>query len=80
MSKTRAEMAESGHELASFALWGGPDHEMDPGDYQAGITDALVNLMHFAEREDMSFDRAADSARMHYEREKTFDWEEVPEV
>lgn len=46
------------------------EHEPKGEDDQTALTDLLADLMHFSGRaDDVRFDRALESARMHFEAE-----------
>lgn len=78
--RTRLDMALDGREYAASALLGRDKgaEQMGLEDYEAGLTDALTNLMHFADRYGIDFDKELESARMHYRTERRSQWEEVP--
>lgn len=50
---------------------------MDPTDAQSGLGDALADLMHFARRYGLDWDRAVDLATAHHADESRYDWDEV---
>lgn len=75
-------MALDGREQAAQALL---DHDataaqMGLEDYESGLVDALVNLMHFAERYGLDFTVELAQARRHYAVESTYGWDEVPDL
>jgi hypothetical protein len=76
----RLHMAENGHSLAAKALFSRDEHAEQMGleDYEDGLVDALVNLMHFADRYDIDFQEHLDRADRHFRVESTYDWHEVP--
>jgi hypothetical protein len=82
MTRTRSEMAHDGREAAAHALLGkgAVGALMESEDYEAGLTDALVNLMHFADRYELDFYDRLDNARTHFLVEKTYDWDEEPGI
>ena len=77
---TRMDWALWGRDVAEDALLKKDIHAQRMGleDYEDGLVDALVNLMHFAERYEISFAQQLFRARKHYAVEKTYDWDEEP--
>jgi hypothetical protein len=75
--RTNLQRALNGVDLAHSAI-GGDATSLAPEDYEAGLCDALVNLMHMARRYDIDFERQLAIAREHHECESAFPWHEVP--
>ena len=75
-------MAADGREAAARALLGRDATAAQMGfeDYEAGLIDALVNLMHFADRYGIEFDDELDMARRHFAVESSYGWDQVPEL
>jgi hypothetical protein len=75
-------MVEDGREAAAHALLGrdATAAQMGIEDYESGLTDALTNLMHFADRYEIDFYDRLDSARNHFLVERTYDWDEEPDI
>ncbi len=75
---TRAHMAAYGREAAAHALLGRDADAAQMGleDYDTGLVDVLTNLMHFADRYNVSFEEQLARAYMHHEAEGAFDWDE----
>lgn len=71
-------MAQDGREAAAHALLGrdATAEQMGLEDYESGLVDALTNLMHFADRYDISFEQQLTRAYMHHKAEGEFEWEE----
>lgn len=77
---TRQEMADSGREVCAQALLGRDAHadQMGLEDYESGLTDALTNLRHFADRYEVDFFAQLDRSYKHYLHEREFAWGEEP--
>lgn len=80
--RTRQEMAIDGREQAAQALFGRDATAASMGfeDYEGALVDALVNLMHFAERYGIDFVDEIERANRHFAVESTYDWDEVPDL
>jgi len=80
--KTRQEMALDGREMAAQALYGRVAEARNMGleDYDFALCDALVTLMHFAERYGIDFGEELARADRHYAVESTYNWDEVPDL
>lgn len=74
--RTILDRALNGRDMAALALTG--SNRMALEDYETGLVDALVNLMHFARRYDIDFDAQLASARRHFDAERRYGWDEVP--
>lgn len=75
--RTTLGRALNGRDLAALALNG--TGWMAIEDYEAGLVDALVNLMHYARRYEIDFADAARQAVDHHDAESRFGWDEVPQ-
>ncbi len=76
-TRTNLERALSARDLAASALNG--SRYMALEDYEAGLLEALANLMHFARRYEIDFEQALEEARTRHSAEQRFAWEAVPE-
>lgn len=76
--RTNLDRALNGVDLAHSAI-GGSATSLAPEDYESGLVDALVNLMHMARRYDIDFDVALASAREHHDHESRLDWDAIPD-
>jgi len=63
---TNASRAEDGAQLVALQARRGRSEQDDA---ETNLTDALANLMHFAEREGIDFEQAIDEARGHHAAE-----------
>ena len=75
---SRLDMALAGRQAAADALLGrdADADQMGLEDYESGLVDVLTNLMHFAYRYDLNFNKHLARADLHFEVERKFDWEE----
>ena len=76
--RTILDRALNGVDLAHSAI-GGEATSLAPEDYESGLCDALVNLMHMARRYDIDFDRQLAIAREHHQCEAAFPWDAIPD-
>jgi hypothetical protein len=78
--RTRLDMALDGRGQAASALFTRDvcANQMGLEDYEDGLTDALTNLMHFADRYEIDFDLELERARRHHAVESTYGWNEEP--
>lgn len=76
--RTNLDRALNGRDMAALAATGSSYLAYE--DYEAGLVDALANLMHFARRYEIDFDAELDRARMHHDAEKDTLWDEVPDA
>lgn len=75
--RTNLGRALNGRDMAALALTGSA--YLPFADYETGLQDALANLLHFARRYDIDFDRELTLARSHVSAEARFEWDQVPE-
>jgi len=75
--RTNLDRALNGRDLAASALNGSQHMALE--DYETGLVDALVNLMHYARRYDLPFAMACEIAQRHHAAEARFGWDVVPE-
>jgi hypothetical protein len=75
-------MAEDGRQAAAHATYGrhATANQLSAEDAESGLTDALTNLMHFADNYGLDFEDRLENARTHYEVERTYDWDEYPDI
>lgn len=76
MARTNLERAENGRELCALASTG--TDRMPPEDLEAGLQDALANLLHFARRYGIDFDQELRLAREHHAVEANYGWGDIP--
>ena len=76
VDRTVLDRALNGRDMAALALTGSCYMAFE--DYEAGLTDALANLMHFARRYDIDFGERLAMAERHHAEESRLDWAETP--
>lgn len=75
--RTNLDRALNGRDMAALALNG--SQHMAVEDYETGLQDALANLLHFARRYDIDFEKELTMARSHHSAEERFEWDQVPD-